>query len=83
MSRPRIAGFRLGVCIFKDAEVVDFAEPYGVFSVARRFDPELEAFLIAHAVRPVQTQAGPTVVLVASDSRESLIPSVVRVASPD
>ena len=36
MSRPRIAGFRLGVYIFKDAEVVDFAAPYGVFCVARR-----------------------------------------------
>src|SRR4029079_9729386 len=61
MSRPRIAGFRLGVYIFKGAEVVDFAAPYGVFSVARRFDPELEAFLIADAMRPVQTQAGLTV----------------------
>ena len=61
MSRPRIAGFRLGVYIFKDAEVVDFAAPYGVFSVARRFDPELDAFLIADATRPVQTQAGLTV----------------------
>ena len=61
MSRPRIAGFRLGVYIFKDAEVVDFAAPYGVFSVARRFDPELDAFLIADAVRPVQMQAGLTV----------------------
>ena len=61
MSRPRIAGFRLGVYIFKDAEVVDFAAPYGVFSVARRFDPELDAFLIADAVRPVQAQAGLTV----------------------
>ena len=61
MSRPRSAGFRLGVYIFKDAEVVDFAAPYGVFSVARRFDPELDAFLIADATRPVQTQAGLTV----------------------
>jgi transcriptional regulator GlxA family with amidase domain len=60
MSRPRIAGFRLGVFIFKDAEVIDFAAPYGVFSVARRFDPELEAFLIADAARPVQAQAGLT-----------------------
>jgi transcriptional regulator GlxA family with amidase domain len=58
MSRPRIAGFRLGVYVFKDAEVVDYAAPYGVFSVARRFDPELDAFLIADAARPVQTQAG-------------------------
>lgn len=54
-------GFRLGICVFKDAEIVDFAAPYGVFSVARRFDPELEAFLIADAMRPVQTQAGFTV----------------------
>ena len=62
MSRPRIAGFRLGVYVFKDAEVIDFAAPYGVFSVARRFDPELDVFLIADAARPVQTQAGLTVV---------------------
>jgi len=61
MAQPRIAGFRLGVYVFKDAEVVDFAAPYGVFSVARRFDPELDAFLVAEAMRPVQTQAGFTV----------------------
>src|ERR1039457_3324894 len=54
-------GFRLGVDVFKDAEIVDFAAPYGVFSVARRFDPELDAFLVADALRPVQTQAGFTV----------------------
>jgi transcriptional regulator GlxA family with amidase domain len=58
---PRIPGFRLGVYVFKDAEIVDYAAPYGVFSVARRYDPELEAFLIADAQRPVQTQAGFTV----------------------
>jgi len=57
----RIPGFRLGIYLFKDAEIVDFAAPYGVFSVARRFDPELDAFLIAEALRPVQTQAGFTV----------------------
>jgi transcriptional regulator GlxA family with amidase domain len=62
MSHPRITGFRLGVYIFKDAEVIDFAAPYGVFSVARRLDPELDAFLVADAARPVQTQAGLTVV---------------------
>ena len=55
------AGFRLGIYVFKDAEIVDFAAPYGVFSVARRFDPELEAFLVADAMRPVQAQAGFTV----------------------
>ena len=58
----KIAGFRLGIYIFKDAEIVDFAAPYGVFSVARRFDPELDAFLVADAMRPVQAQAGFTVV---------------------
>lgn len=57
----RIPGFRLGIYVFKDAEIVDFAAPHGVFSVARRFDPELDAFLIADAARPVQAQAGFTV----------------------
>jgi transcriptional regulator GlxA family with amidase domain len=61
MAPPRIPGFRLGIYVFKDAEVVDFAAPHGVFSVARRFNPELEAFLVADAMRPVQTQAGFTV----------------------
>ncbi len=61
MTSIRIPGFRLGIYIFKDAEIVDFAAPHGVFSVARRFDPELEAFLIAEALRPVQAQAGFTV----------------------
>jgi transcriptional regulator GlxA family with amidase domain len=61
-SYPKRAGFRLGIYVFKDAEIVDFAAPYGVFSVARRFDPELDAFLIADAMRPVQAQAGFTVV---------------------
>src|SRR3989442_3061036 len=61
MAAPRIPGFRLGLYVFKDAEVVDFAAPHGVFSVARRFNPELDAFLIADAMRPVQAQAGFTV----------------------
>jgi transcriptional regulator GlxA family with amidase domain len=55
------SGFRLGIYVFKDVEIVDFAAPHGVFSVARRFDPELEAFLVADAQRPVQAQAGFTV----------------------
>lgn len=58
---PRISGFRLGIYIFKDAEVIDYAAPYGVFSVARRLDPGLDAFLVADAHRPIQTQAGLTV----------------------
>jgi transcriptional regulator GlxA family with amidase domain len=57
----RRPGFRVGIYVFKDAEIVDFAAPYGVFSVARRFDPELDAFLVADALRPVQAQAGFTV----------------------
>ena len=56
------AGFRIGVYVFKDAEVVDFAAPYGVISVARRLDPELDVFMIAESQRPIQTQAGFTVI---------------------
>ncbi|MMZ64198.1 hypothetical protein D1872_265030 [compost metagenome] len=56
------SGFRLGIYVFKDAEVIDYAAPYGVFSVARRLDPELDVFLVADSLRPVQTQAGLTVV---------------------
>jgi transcriptional regulator GlxA family with amidase domain len=55
------SGFRLGIYVFKDVEIIDFAAPHGVLSVARRFDPELEAFLVADALRPVQAQAGFTV----------------------
>ncbi|NHC35162.1 DJ-1/PfpI family protein [Scytonema millei] len=58
----RIPGFRLGIYAFKDAEVIDFAAPYGVFSVARRFDAELDVFLVAENLRPIQTQAGLMVV---------------------
>ncbi|MFA5901309.1 MAG: DJ-1/PfpI family protein [Hyphomicrobium sp.] len=54
-------GFRLGVYICKDLEIIDFAAPYGVFSVARRFDPALDAFFVAENLRPVQAQAGFTV----------------------
>jgi transcriptional regulator GlxA family with amidase domain len=56
-----VPGFRLGIYVFKDAEIVDFAAPHGVLSVARRYDAELEAFLISDALRPVQAQAGFTV----------------------
>lgn len=57
----KIEGFRLGIYIFKDAEIIDYAGPYGVFSVARRLDPALDAFFIADANKPVQAQAGFTV----------------------
>jgi hypothetical protein len=52
MSITRINGFRLGIYVFKDAEIIDFAAPYGVFSVACRFDPELDALLIADSILP-------------------------------
>lgn len=58
----RKPGFRLGVYVFKDAEVVDYAAPCGVLSVARRLDPEIDVFLVAESGHPVQTQAGITVV---------------------
>ena len=61
MTDGKIDGFRLGIYVFEDAEVVDFAAPYGVFSVARRYDPALDVFLVAEALRPVQAQAGFTV----------------------
>jgi hypothetical protein len=40
--------------VFKDAEIIDFAVLYAGWSVARRFDPELDAFLLAgrHAPGP-------------------------------
>ena len=57
----RTDGFRLGIYIFEDAEIVDFAAPYGVFSVARRYDPEIDVFFIGEAMRPVQAQAGFTI----------------------
>lgn len=61
MATTTTAGFRLGIYVFKDAEIIDFAAPYGVFSVARRYDPELDVFFIGESMRPVQTQAGFTV----------------------
>ena len=61
MSERLVAGFRLAVYVFDGAEVIDWAAPYGVFSIARRFDPELDVFLVAEALRPVSTQAGLTV----------------------
>jgi hypothetical protein len=30
-SFPKVPGFRLGIYVFKDAEIVDFAAPYGVY----------------------------------------------------
>ena len=58
---PSKPGFRLGIYMCKDLEIIDFAAPYGVFSVARRLDPELDAFFVAESLRPVQAQAAFTI----------------------
>ena len=55
------SGFKLGVYVCREAEVVDFSSPYGVFSVARRLNPEIDVIMIAETMRPVQTQSGFTV----------------------
>jgi transcriptional regulator GlxA family with amidase domain len=49
---------RLGIYVFKDAEVIDYAGPFGVFSVARRYDPELDVFLVSNSSHAVHTSAG-------------------------
>lgn len=51
-------GKRLGIYIFDNAEVIDWATPTGVFAVARRMDPELETFLIGDTRSPVVATAG-------------------------
>jgi hypothetical protein len=43
-------GFRLGIHVFKDTEIVDFTSPYGVWSVARRYDAEVIAYAAAYDV---------------------------------
>ena len=62
MSERDPKGFRLGIYVFEEAEIVDFTAPFGVFSVARRWEPSLDVFLIAESMRPVVAQAGFTVV---------------------
>ncbi len=49
---------RLGIYIFDNAEVIDWATPTGVFAVAKRMDPELETFIIADTMTPVVATAG-------------------------
>ena len=48
---------RLGVYIFNGAEVIDWAGPIGVFAVARRMEPELDAFLVGDSLTPVMATA--------------------------
>ncbi len=49
---------RLGIYIFDNAEVIDWAAPTGVFAVARRMDPELETFLVGDTQLPVVATGG-------------------------
>lgn len=55
-------GVRLGVYVFDGAEVIDFTAPLGVFAVARRLDPELDAFLVGDTAAPVKTTANMMVI---------------------
>ncbi|ARP95104.1 DJ-1/PfpI family protein [Bordetella genomosp. 13] len=57
----RISGFRLGVYVYRDAEVLDYAAPYGVLSVARRFDPEIDVRAIGDSLQAVSTASGLTI----------------------
>lgn len=52
---------RLGIYIFDGVEVIDFSAPFGVFAVAQRMDPELDAFLVGDTATPIETTAGMTV----------------------
>lgn len=54
MKKP---GFRLGIYVYHDAEVLDIAAPFGVFAAARRFDPELGVYLIGDTRAPAQADA--------------------------
>ena len=48
---------RLGIYVFNGVEVIDFTAPLGVFAVAQRLDPELDAFLIGDTAVSVQSTA--------------------------
>lgn len=49
---------RLGIYVFDGVEVVDFTAPFGVFAVAQRMDPELDAFLVGDTAVSVEATAG-------------------------
>lgn len=53
--------FRLGVYVFDQAGVLDFAAPYGVFSVARQLDPGLEVVVLGQSRDAVTAASGLTV----------------------
>lgn len=47
---------RLGIYVFDGVEVVDFTAPLGVFAVAQRMDPELDAFLVGDTATSIEAQ---------------------------
>ncbi|WP_144637752.1 DJ-1/PfpI family protein [Bordetella genomosp. 13] len=57
----RLSGFRLGIYVYRDAEILDYAAPYGVLSVARRYDPEIDICAIGDTLQAVSTASGLTV----------------------
>jgi transcriptional regulator GlxA family with amidase domain len=54
--------FRLGVYVFESAEILDFAAPYSVFSVAGNLNPGLEVVVLGESGDPVAARSGFTVV---------------------
>ncbi len=48
---------RLGIYVFDGVEVVDFTAPLGVFAVAQRMDPELDAFLVGDTAGSIEATA--------------------------
>lgn len=48
---------RLGIYLFNGAEVIDWAGPLGVFAVARRMDPELDAFTVGESAQTIHATA--------------------------
>ncbi len=58
IRKPRAATFRLGIYVFEQAEILDFAAPYGVFSVAGQMDPGLDIVLLGETGHPVATKPG-------------------------
>lgn len=57
MARRKIVGFRLGIYVSADAEVVDFAAPYGVSSAACRPRRRWPAYTPARGSSPGLTFA--------------------------
>jgi transcriptional regulator GlxA family with amidase domain len=54
--------FRLGVYVYDQAEILDFAAPYAVFSVAATMNAGLEVLVVGDTGRPVTARSGFTVV---------------------